>query len=106
LSEKETPKSTVVRFEEKVDHVLKSASKHKKESIRKSMARPLGFEFLRTLYIVGCILLDLILLPSTLIVLLERPVAFASMVIVIPAMVYIEYRLHEKWFPIPSETQA
>jgi len=45
---------------ERIDGLLTRLSERRKESIRRSLQRPLKMEILRTSYLVGCIILDMI----------------------------------------------
>ena len=102
MTEGESPKSRIEATEGRIDALLKGASVRKKRSIEHSLARPLKVEVLRMLYLVGCVIVDLVLLPSLLLSLFERPWGFVSLVLVIPVAA-IELRLHRKWFPLPSD---
>ena len=54
-------------------------------------------EVLRTGFIVGCVLLDLVLLPIALTELLGRPGFLISILLLMP-LAYFEYRIHTAWF--------
>ncbi len=81
----------------KFDGIIKRASMRRRESIRQSMARPLRVEILRTGYIVGCVMVDTILIPIAMIELMGRQGLFISILILVP-LLYVQHRLHINWF--------
>lgn len=90
--------------EERVDSFLKRASKRRMESIERSLERPLSLELLRTGYLMGCIVLDLVIVPIGLMEILGRTGLYAF-VFVLVALAYAEYRLHQSWFVLPPSQQ-
>lgn len=91
--------------EKRVDALLKQLSERRKESIKRSMARPLRLEVLRSGFIVGCMLLDIILVPSVLATLFGGTWCFVVLPVLIP-LFYVELKVHEKWFPTLSKASA
>jgi len=85
---------------EKIDALMKRLSERRKESIRRSLERPLRVEIFRTCYLVGCILLDMIFLPIIAIETLGHDMLFVSVLILIP-MIYLEYRAYLRLFRSP-----
>ena len=85
---------------EKIDALMKRLSERRKESIRRSLERTLKIELLRTGYLVGCILLDMILLPIAVIETMGHDLLFVSVVILIP-LIYLEYRIYQRLFQSP-----
>jgi len=85
------------QMEERVDGLLVRLSKKRREGIRKSLERPLRIEALRTVYIVGCILLDIVGLPIALVSVLGRIGLYVAFALLVP-LAYLEYRAHDAWF--------
>jgi len=83
--------------EERVDGLLGSLSKRRREGIRKSLERPLRVEALRTAYITGCIVIDIIGLPVGLVSVFGRIGLVVAFGLVFP-LGYLEYRVHNAWF--------
>lgn len=92
------------RAEERVDSLLKRASKRRKESIERSLERPLSLEILRTGYLMGCIVLDFVFVPIGMMELLGRAGLYVFALALV-ALAYVEYRLHQRWFVRPKTEQ-
>ena len=93
-------KGRMERTEDRVDSLLKRTSERRMESIERSLERPLSLEVLRTGYVIGCIILDLVFVPIGLVELLGR-FGLYVLVLVLVALAYAEYRLHQLWFIRP-----
>jgi hypothetical protein len=89
------PRKTVT--EERVDGLLGSLSERRRKGIRKSLERPLRIEVLRTGYIGGCILIDIVGLPITLVSVFGRIGLVAALGLLLP-LGYLEYEIHNAWF--------
>jgi len=102
MSEREDSK--LEQTEKRIDGLLKRISKRRQESIRKSMARPLKDEILRTVYLVGCVGVDMLVIPIVLYEVFGAWWLPATVLLLIP-LFYIEYKLHDRWFSVeaPSE---
>lgn len=87
---------------ERRDGLLKRMSERRKESIRRSLQRPLKMEILRTGYIVGCILLDIILVPIFVIETLGHDRLYITVLFLIP-LIFLQYRAHRMLFHLPEK---
>jgi hypothetical protein len=82
---------------ERFDRLIKRLSSRRKESIRRSMARPLKLEAARTVYLIGCIILDMVIIPEIAAQLVGRLWLIPSLLVVLP-LAYLEYRAHSRLF--------
>lgn len=82
---------------DRVEEFLRSLSKRRRESIRKSMQRPLRIEILRTGFISACIVIDVVALPIALESLLGRLGLIVAVILLLP-LGYLEWVLYERWF--------
>jgi len=100
----ESKNSKLEQTEKRIDGLLDRVSKRRQESIKKSMARPLKDEILRTVYLVGCVCLDLLVVPIVLYDVFGDWWLLATVLLLVP-LLYIEYKLHRRWFAleIPAE---
>ena len=87
----------IVRGHERVDGLLVRLSKKRREGIRKSLEGPLRIQALRTGYISGCILIDIVGLPVALVSLFGRIGLVVALGLLVP-LVYLENRVHTAWF--------
>jgi len=99
MSERE--ESKLEQTEKRIDGLLSRVSKRRQESIRKSMARPLKNEILRTIYLVGCVAVDLLVIPIVLYEAIGGWWLPATLLLLIP-LFYIEYKLHDRWFAVEA----
>ncbi|OGS42046.1 MAG: hypothetical protein A3K67_03235 [Euryarchaeota archaeon RBG_16_62_10] len=97
MTESDRP-SRVERAEKRVDRLMARASMSRKESIKRSMARPLRTELVRTGYVVGCVLIDLVLAPIVLANLLPDYWLYAAPLMLLLA--YAQYRIHKRFFSL------
>ncbi len=105
MTEKKPSMSRTQETERSFDSLLESASQRRKESIRRSMARPLGTEMVRTSYIIACVLIDILLVPGLCVSVAGRAGLVIALVLLLP-LVYVEQRAHRAWFPLPSPGPA
>ncbi|MGQ9587367.1 MAG: hypothetical protein ACUVT7_03160 [Thermoplasmata archaeon] len=98
---KNPTKSKIEEAERSFDSLLERTSQQRKESIRRSMSRPLGTEMVRTSYIIACVLVDILLVPGLCVSVAGRTGLVIALVLLLP-LVYVEQRAHRAWFPLPS----
>lgn len=85
------------------DLLAKRVSALRQESIKRSMARPLRLEMMRTAFLVGCILLDIVAIPEVLAQISARSWLLPSLLVLLP-LAYFEYRIHDHFFIVaPSD---
>ena len=102
MSEREDSK--LERTEKRIDGLLARISKRRQESIKKSMARPLKDEVLRTVYLVGCVGVDMLVIPIVLYEVFGGWWLPATLLLLIP-LFYIEYKLHDRWFALEAPAE-
>ena len=78
---------------EAFDSILLRASKRKRESIEKSMLRPLFQEILRCIFIIFIMLLDMFVLLQVLLD-MPRPFGFILFAIILVVALYVEIRIY------------
>jgi hypothetical protein len=100
----EHEQSKLERTEKSIDGFLDRISKRRQESIRKSMARPLKDEILRTVYLVVCVSIDMLAIPIVLYDVVGDLWLLATVLILIP-LFYIEYKLHDRWFALEAPAE-
>lgn len=93
------------RTEDRFDSLVRRVSERRRDSISRSMQRPLKVEALRTLYLAACVLVDLLLIPIALSELVGRVWMLLVLFVVIPAAI-AELRLHHMWFVEPYAGRA
>jgi len=103
MSERE--ESKLEQTEKRIDGLLDRVSKRRQESIKKSMARPLKDEILRTVYLVGCVCLDLLVVPIVLYDVFGDWWLLATVLLLVP-LLYIEYKLHDRWFAVETHAEC
>jgi hypothetical protein len=86
---------------DRIDSLMRRFSERRKESIRRSLERPLRTEVLRTAYLVGCILLDFILVPIAIIEVLGHDLLYMAVFVLLP-LAYLELRTHQILFNLPE----
>jgi hypothetical protein len=96
------PEPGMEKKEDRFDSLLKRFSERRKESIRRSMERPLKVEALRTAYLVGCVLLDFILIPIAIIDVLGHDLLFIAILVLLP-LAYLEIRTYQFLFHLPEK---
>ena len=78
---------------EAFDNMLLRVSKRKRESIEKSMLRPLSQEILRCIYIIFIMLLNTFVLLQILLD-MPRPFGFILFIIILIVALYVEIRIY------------
>ena len=102
MNEKLDPEPGMEKKEDSFDSLLRRFSERRKESIRRSMERPLRMEALRTAYLVGCVLLDFILVPIAIIDVLGHDLLYIAILALLP-LAYLEIRIHQFLFHLPEK---
>lgn len=102
MSEASDPESRTERAENRTDGLLRRISERREESIKRSLERPLKMEVLRTAYLVGCVLLDFILVPIAIIDVLGHDLLYIAIFALLP-LAYLEIRTHRLFFHLPEK---
>jgi hypothetical protein len=102
MNEKFDPKPGMEKKEDRFDSLLRRFSERRKESIRRSMERPLKMEVLRMAYLVGCVLLDFIFVPIAIIEVLGHDLLYIVILVLLP-LIYLEIRTHQFLFHLPEK---
>jgi hypothetical protein len=98
------PEPGMNKKEDRIEGLLRRFSERRKESIRRSMERPLKMEVLRTAYLVGCVLLDFILVPIVIIEILGHDLLYVAILVLLP-LAYSEIRIYQLLFHLPEERE-
>ena len=102
MNEKSDPEPGMEKKEDRFDSLLWRFSERRKESIRRSMERPLRMEALRTAYLVGCVLLDFILAPIAIIEVFGHDLLYIAIIVLLP-LAYLETRIYQLLFHLPEK---
>jgi hypothetical protein len=102
MNEKLDPEPGMEKKEDRFDSLLRRFSERRKESIRRSMERPLRMEVLRTAYLVGCVLLDFILVPIAVIEVLGHDLLYIVILVLLP-LAYLEIRIYQLLFHLQEK---
>ena len=102
MNEKPDPEPGTEKEEDRFDSLLRRFSERRKESIRQSLERPLKMEVLRTAYLIGCVLLDFILTPITIIEILGHDLLYVAILVLLP-LAYLEIRIYQFLFHLDEK---
>jgi hypothetical protein len=94
------PQTLLERQESLSQRVLALQRRRREKFLRRAQAFTLRKEALRTVYIVGCLLLDTLVIPESALI-LPWPFGWGITIVTLIGALFVEFRLYQRYFGLP-----